>query len=104
MNGVENITARILEEAETAALSIKEEGERQVEDILDTYRSRADYLLAVARDAAAKEEKAAVLRARSGASMARRRILLEAKSGAVADCYEAAGEHFRSLPAGEYRS
>ena len=104
MNGVENITARILEEAETAALSVKEEGERQVEDILDTYRSRADYLLAAARDAAAKEEKAAVLRAQSGASMARRRILLEAKSGAVADCYEAAGEHFRSLPAGEYRS
>ena len=32
---------------------------------------------------AAKEEKASVLRAQSGASMARRRILLEGKSGAV---------------------
>lgn len=104
MNGVETITARILGEAESAALSAKEEGKRQVADILDSYRSRADYLLAAARDDAGKEEKAAELRSASGASMARRRILLEAKAEAVASCYEAAAEYFRSLPAGEYRS
>lgn len=97
MNGIEKITDRILADADDFRKVSLEQAENQIADIREKYDSDSAYLLASAKAAAVRDKEEILSRARSGASMAHRRILLDRKSALIDVAYRRAEEHFLTL-------
>ena len=102
MNGIEKITARILEDAQREAAQIAEQAAQKAQEI------RAQY------DAQAKQETAAILsrgekaaaerleRLESAAGLERRKLELAAKQQVLAEAFEKALDDLCQLPEQEY--
>lgn len=102
MNGIEKITARILEDAQHEAAQIAEQAAQKAQEI------RAQY------DAQAKQEAAAILsrgektaaerleRLESAAGLERRKLELAAKQQVLAEAFEKALDDLCQLPEQEY--
>lgn len=103
MNGIEKITEKIISEAHDTERAIADATAAQVGDIKDKYDSDIAFVLADARKRGKAEAEAMIERAKSGAAMKTRRILLGAKTGMIDEAYEGAEKYFLSLPADKRR-
>ena len=99
MKGIENITGRILREADAEVAEIQRRTRNQAEDIAVSY----DALCKSAREEAlaAAREKAAELagRADGTAALEHRKALLQEKQDLIDRAFQTAGEKLRALPA-----
>lgn len=103
MNGIEKITEKIISDAHDTERAIADATAAQVGDIKDKYDSDIAFVLADARKRGKAEADAMVERAKSGAAMKSRRIMLSAKTGVIDEAYEGAEKYFLSLPADKRR-
>lgn len=102
MNGLENMTKKILGDAQGYAVEVKKNADAKIDELLLDYQSQADALrgelLASARDEAAMMRE----RAQSQAALAQRNELLRAKRKAIDDVFDAACGMLVDLPKEEY--
>ncbi len=98
MKGIENITARILREAEAEVEEIRRRTKNQVEDINVSYDAICKQARQEALDAA--REKAAEQEQRSAGTEAleHRKALLQEKQDLIDRAFQAAGEQLRAMP------
>lgn len=98
MNGIENITARILREADEAAQAIEQRAINQAEEIRGSYDDLCKSARQEALDAAGEAAAEQALRGESAAALEQRKALLQEKQALIDQAFSAAGEQLRALP------
>jgi len=102
MDGIEKITARILEDAKCEADEIAAQAKQKANEVAERYAKQAQQ---EAQAILTRGEKAAaerLERLESAADMERRKMLLAAKQQVLAEAFEQALENLCSLPEQEY--
>lgn len=102
MNGIEKITAKILEEAESFRTETESKYRAEAEAVSEGYRQKAEEIRAriqaeTERDSAGRRERAA-----SATAADTRRAIQNAKSGLVDDVFTAALDALRNLDETSY--
>lgn len=102
MNSIENITSKILSDAQNYADGVKANAAVQCGRILEDAKVRADAVYSELKQKGAKECEAVMVRAASSADVLDRNILLDAKSVKIDRAFEAAEKQLSELPRDRY--
>lgn len=100
--GIEEITSRIVSDAETEAKSIGDEAKEKSGAVLAEARARADKMTGDAR-ARGEEDKAKMLsRRQSVAEIDGRKLILDAKQKLIAECFNRTADRITSMDSEKY--
>ena len=102
MNGLENMTQKILGEAKRYAEEQKKSSDLKVDEILLDYKAQADALSSEAADAAKKEAEITISRAKGQAALTVRNELLRAKREIIDSVFSMACDALVGLPREDY--
>lgn len=102
MNNIENITSKILSDAQNYADGVKANAEAQCARMLDEAKARADGIYSALKEKGKKECEAVIVRAASSADVLDRNILLDAKSVKIDRAFEEAEKQLSELPEDRY--
>ena len=102
MEGIEKITAKIVQDAQAEIARMNQETDEKVRSIAEAAQAQADKETAdtLARGQRAAQER--LERLKSAAKMEQRKLELAAKQEMLAKAYDRAMERLTSLPDGEY--
>ena len=103
-NGIEKITGRIIDEAETQARKNIDEANTRAAEILQGYEKEAEKITEKYRAEGEKEYAAILEREKSGAELRDRSAVLLAKASLIDKAFELALERIRSFDADKYYS
>ena len=101
MKGIENITGRILREADAEAAEIRSRTKQQVQELTAEYDARCAEVLREAEDAARARAAEVLSRTDGTAVLEHRKALLQEKQDLIDRAFTAAGETLRAKPAAE---
>lgn len=101
-NGIENITARIISDAQAQADALVKSAEDAAAVTARDYQMKAADISDRIIKAAEHDAANITARAESSAAMERRNLMLSAKSAAIDAAFEAAHEAMKGLKRGEY--
>ncbi len=102
MNGIENISNRILDEAKEKARLILEEAGREAQRIEADGRAKADAELDIIRKAGSAKVADIEEKARLNSAMETRKIISAEKQALIQSAFDKALEHLLALPQDEY--
>ncbi len=102
INGLEKITDKILAEAEAEANAILAAAEAEAKEITASYVARAEGIRAQLSEAAEREGKDLVARAKAGAANAGRDLLLRTEGELIDGVFDAAEESVRRMDSAAY--
>lgn len=102
MTGLEKITGKILAEAQADADRTIAEAKEKCDAITAEYQAQAERIKERIRADAQREGEGIVTRAKSGAAMDQRNILLSARADLIDETFDEAYETLKALPADEY--
>lgn len=102
MTGLSKITDRIMADAQADARAILAEADEEVKAIALRYQQQAAAIREKLDAAAEREAAGMVSRAKSGAAMAERNTVLDARSTLIDRAFERARNEIRNLPADKY--
>lgn len=103
MNGLENISNKILTEAEEQARSILAEAERQAAELAAQTAEQAERELAAGRRSIEARREDLAEKARLAASLEHRRLLATTRQQMIGQVFSEALDRLTHLPAEEYR-
>jgi len=101
MKGIENITGRILQEADAEVAEIQRRTNNQVEDLRVSYDALCANTRQEALDAAREKAQETLSRGAGTAALEHRKALLQEKQELIDRAFAAAGERLRAMPAAE---
>lgn len=102
MNGLDKIIAQILDDAKQESLAIKEQAEKEAEEIRLTAAEKVKKLEEEQKSAAAAREKSYEERLRSSADLKKRQTVLAKKQVIIGEMLRAAHEELLAKPDEEY--
>lgn len=102
MTGLSKITDKILAEAQAEAAAIKKQAEAEAAQIMASYQKKAGELRRAAGSAAEREAAGIVSRAKSGAALAERNAMLQARADLVDRAFRRAHDEIRQLSEDKY--
>lgn len=102
LNGLQNMTDKILSDAKEYAAEVHKNAERKVDEILLDYNRQADDLRTEIRDAASREAEMILSRAKSQTALGERNELLREKRALIDAAFSRACDGVISLPREEY--
>lgn len=97
MTGLSKITDKILAEAQEDAAKKLAEADERCEEIARDYAARAEEIRKTLNEDAKREATEIISRAKSGEAMARRNVLLEAKSARIDEAFDLAYQEIMNL-------
>lgn len=98
MSGIDKITDKISEDAKTYEAVALSQAEREVAEIADDYRSRAEYNSRIIIEKGKKSAESVLSRANSSAALIKRNTILQMKSSLVDDVFKTAAQRLASMP------
>lgn len=102
MNSIENITSKIMGDAQGYADGVRTNAEAQCRRIIDEAKESADNIYSELKEKGRKECEAVMVRAASSADVLDRNILLDAKSTKIDRAFEAAEKLLSGLAQDRY--
>lgn len=102
MNGIEKITGKIIEEANTDAKKIIDEAKADAEKIMNRYKEKSASAAVEIEDAGSKQAKAQELKYSSNAGLDARKTLLTQKQELLTEAFDKALEKLCSMPKDKY--
>ena len=102
MNGLDNLTQKILSDAKGYAGEVKQASDEKVEELLLDYNAQADALKADLAATAKEEAKNILSRAQSQAALGERNELLRARRAVIDDVFATAADELVGLPKEDY--
>ncbi len=102
MTGIDKITGKIISEAEADAAAIIARAQERCAEIMFASSAECEKIKAELEDKAQRDAESIVSRAKSGAAMQRRNILLSARREATDRVFEKAYKEILNLPEEKY--
>lgn len=102
MTGLEKILQEIASEADNNVREILSQAEREAEDIMAVARREADEACVRIAEKSDQDIKTVLSRAKSGAALMEKKLLLNAKQQLIADIITKAKDRLCELPAEDY--
>ena len=102
MNDIKNLTDKILEDAAAFAEITAKDARKQADEIIESYRLKADALLNAETEKAEKSAAELISRNDSSSKLRERNALLGVKAQMLDEAFSGAAEHFRNLPSDKY--
>lgn len=102
MNDIKNLTDKIIADAEAYAKSVSDDAAKQAEEIISSYRQKAQAILDLEAEKAEKAAKEASSRNLSSQKLNERNAVLAVKAQALDLVFEKASAHLLSLAKDEY--